>query len=799
LTGCAPFVDADQVHAPETVVLSPNHTLGQTFLARHGGLNGVEFWLDPSPGVSGQMRLHLRTEPDAKRNLVIAALALEDIPSSGFQRFTFEPQRASHGEYYYAFITFEGEGEVQVGTAPGDAYIDGALYQDHEPQDAQATFRLTYDPFWMGVDLGGAAVRGVGLMGVALLLYAVPGWALLAWLWPRADITWAERLALAVGLSLALYPLLLLWTDVVGVHLGALYAWIPVLGGLIALAWRYRDWRPRQGWAALRCWARSDVFWPDVILLVVLALVFGVRLLVVRTLDAPMWGDSYQHAVISQLIVDNGGLFDSWEPYTPYQSLTVHFGFHMHVALLSWLTGMSPVNATLWTGQLINGLAALTILPLAMRLSDRNRWTGTMAVLVAGLLSPMPAFYVNWGRFPQLAGQVILPIAIWMTWQALESKSWLWLGATGGVLCGMTLTYYRMPFYYAIFVLILLIVHMIKARRDRGPTWWGYIGRLVGIALVLLILFAPWMASVAGGHLTEAVATGVNRSTPLARVLSDYAIWRNIIFYIPWFLLVPAVAALVWAMVDWHPFVVGIGVWVLGMASLVAGRLIRLPGANMMQNFAVLIALYIPVSVLIGWAGGRLARFLTQQRRRVFRVVLGIVLVTAALWGSKIRIGDVDLSYALVTRPDMRAMAWIRENVQPSTKFLVEGFRIYGGRTAVGADAGWWIPLLAHRQNTVPPQYALFNEQPIIPGYNKTIVDRIAFLEETTLSSPDVLPNLCAANITHAYVGQGQGNVGAGVVQLFDPHDLNDSPFFEPTYHRDRVWIFDFDTSVCAE
>jgi hypothetical protein len=235
------------------------------------------------------------------------------------------------------------------------------------------------------------------------------------------------------------------------------------------------------------------------------------------------------------------------------------------------------------------------------------------------------------------------------------------------------------------------------------------------------------------------------------------------------------------------------------MASLVAGRLIRLPGANMMQNFAVLIALYIPVSVLIGWGGGHLARFLTQQRRRVFRVVLGIVLVTAALWGSKIRIGDVDLSYALVTRPDMRAMAWIRENVQPSAKFLVEGFRIYGGRTAVGADAGWWIPLLAHRQNTVPPQYALFNEQPIIPGYNKTIVDRIAFLEETTLSSPDVLPNLCAANITHAYVGQGQGNVGAGVVQLFDPHDLNDSPFFEPTYHRDRVWIFDFDTSVCAE
>jgi hypothetical protein len=511
-----------------------------------------------------------------------------------------------------------------------------------------------------------------------------------------------------------------------------------------------------------------------------------------------MWGDSYQHAVISQLLLDHGGLFDSWMPYAPYKSLTVHFGFHTLVALFSWLTGTGSMQATLWVGQLVNVLAALTVLPLARRLAKGNQWAGTVAVLSAGLLSPMPAFYVNWGRFPQLAGQVILPIAIWTTWRALESKSWLWLGAAGGILCGMTLTYYRMPFYYAVFILILFVVYTVKAWRNKDRVWC-YVGRLSGIVLVLLTTFAPWIARVAGGHLTEAVAAGVTASAPLSRVLDDYAVWRNISFYVPSFLLISAVAALVWAIVDWHPFVVGIGVWVLGMASLVAGRLIRLPGANMMQNFAVLIALYIPISVLIGWGAGRLAQIFSQSRRRVSHAFLGIVLIVVALWGTKIRIGDVDLSHALVTRPDMRAMAWIKENVYPSARFLVEGFRIYSGRTAVGADAGWWIPLLAHRQNTMPPQYALFNEQSITPGYNKTVVDRIAVLEETALYSRDVLSFLCAADISHAYVGQGQGNVGAGVVQLYATQDLKESPFFNPIYHEDRVWIFEFDKSLCNE
>jgi hypothetical protein len=580
LTGCSDFVDRDQTAlAPErAVILEPGHAVGQTFVARHGGLNGVEFWLEVPPGSVGVLRLHLRPEPQSSTDLAVAELPLEAVGSPGFYRFSFPADNQSHSAYRYAFLELDGAGMVRVGAAPGDAYIDGAAYRDHEPLDAQLAFRLTYTPWGMALELGRAVLEGIGLLAVAALLYLVPGYALVAWLWrphpspggyaatPSPLLTtgqergggrgwgevWPARMALAVGLSLALYPLLLLWTDLVGLHLGPLYAWGPVLLGLAALAWRYRRWRPRQGWEALRAWARSDALWPDLALVVILALVFGVRLLVVRTLDAPMWGDSYQHAVIAQLLVDNGGLFDSWEPYTPYRGLTVHFGFPAAVALLSWMTGLEIPRATLLTGQLVNGLAVLTLYPLAVRLARGNRWAGVGAVLVAGLLSPMPAYYVNWGRFAQLAGQAVLPVALWLLWEGVDRERVAWgpLLLAGLALGGMILHYYRMPFYYATFVLAWLVGWGLPEWKADGRRWLGALGRMALVAGVALLLVIPWGSYIAGGRLAGALEAGTSAPTASEweRVLADYQVWRDVAWYVPWPLLGATSLALVWAL-----------------------------------------------------------------------------------------------------------------------------------------------------------------------------------------------------------------------------------------------------------
>jgi len=689
---------------------------------------------------------------------------------------------------------------VRVGAAPGDAYIDGAAYRDHEPLDVQLAFRLVYNPWGMILELGRAALGGIGLLTVAAVLYLIPGCALLTWLWRGDPLPWPVRMALAAGLSLALYPLLFLWTDLVGLHLGPLYAWGPVVLGLVALAWRYRRWRPCQGWEALRAWACSDALWSDLALVIILALVFGVRLLVVRTLDAPMWHDSYQHAVIAQLLVDNGGLFDSWEPYTPYRGLTVHFGFPAAVALLSWMTGLEIPRATLLTGQLVNGLAIFTLYPLAMRLARGNRWAGVVAVLIAGMLSPMPAYYVNWGRFAQLAGQAVLPVALWLLWDSVDQERVAWgpLFLAGLALGGMVLHYYRMPFYYTTFVLAWLVGWGLPEWKVEGRRWLGALGRMTLIGGTALLLVLPWTSYIAGGRLASALEAGISAPTASEweRVLADYQIWRNVFYYVPRPLLGIALLALIYALVRRRWTIAICALWVVGLAGLVAGRLIRLPGANMMQNFAILIALYIPVGLMAGWLVGEIVG-------RIGRWGAIAILLILAMWSIRWQVTIVNTRFVLVTRPDMRAMAWIRENTPTNALFLVEGFRIYNGRSAVGDDAGWWIPLLARRKNTMPPQYALLNEAPAVPGYSQRVVDLVAYLEEHSPASPEGLAQLCEWGITHVYIGQGQGKIGkvifAEAAQLFPPEVLANSPAFQLLYHQDRVWIFALKPEACEE
>ncbi|MGQ9804377.1 MAG: hypothetical protein ACUVSH_11190, partial [Anaerolineae bacterium] len=502
----------------------------------------------------------------------------------------------------------------------------------------------------------------------------------------------------------------------------------------------------------------------------------------------------------AQLLVDNGGLFDSWEPYAPYRTLTVHFGFPTAAALLSWATGLRSVQAVLLTGQLLNGLAVLTLYPLGMRIAGGRRWAGVGAVLAAGLLSPMPAYYVNWGRYAQLAGQAILPVALWLTWDAVESGR---RGAAAILLAalalgGMSLCYYRMPLYYAPFVLIWLAIEGIICWKRDVRKWLGVAVRLTLIGVIGVAWIVPWWTRIARGQLATAVEAGMLQASSFQHVLSEYQVWRDIVFYVPLPLLIVSILGIGWGLFRREWQVVLPALWTLLLALWVAARLIRLPAANMMQNFAVLIALYMPVGLLSGYFIERVASALKRLSAGGcwgWRCIVAVV----ALWGAVQQTRIVQPQFIMVTRPDMRAMEWIREYVPATARFLVEGFRIYDGRSAVGADAGWWLPLLAGRENTMPPQYALLNEAPAEPLYSLQVVNLVAALESGPPTSPENLRQLCGWPISHVYIGQGQGQVGAGARQLFALAALDEDPAFEQVYHQDRVYIFALNPAVCGE
>lgn len=840
LAGCKPLVKFEQPLRAAFASLPPGANLGQTFTSHYAGLQGVALYLKPytapeaAPGTEAKPtgRLHLSLYRSTQDNTPLAAaeLALADLTGPGFYRFSFTTQPDSRHRDYYLELELQGSGAVEVGTAAGETYFYGASYQDDRPQDEQLTFRLVYDTPQAGLGLLREALGWLWWLALTAFLFVLPGWALLGLVWPGwGPRPWAEKLALASGVGLALYPLFFLWSDLLGLRPGRLFAGLPPLLALLVLAWKNRaGWRNLGGgWQRLRsirpslAGLRLAERLPDLTLLLVLALIFGVRFWGIRNLDTPMWGDAYQHTMITQLLYDHGGLFASWEPYVPYHSLTVHFGFSVVAVLFQWLTGLDASAATLLAGQVLNGLAVLTIYPLAVRAGRRGAewaqpWVGVAALIFAGLLSPMPAFYVNWGRYAQLAGQAILPVALWLLWDAVERWAppvtdkktdepasrrfpWAALLLAGLVLAGMLLHYYRMPFYYATFVLVWLVVWGLPNWRFQARAWLAALLAMGTVALAGGLLFLPRVFSMLGGALSQAVEGGLASGTPLQYVLLDFQHWTLLETYMPRPLLVLCGLAAAWNLLRRHWLAAAMPLWVAALAGYFAGQLFRLPGAVMMQNFAILIALYIPAAILTGWLLGDLAGLARRYGGVIGSVLAALALVGLGLWGAAGQRGIVrPEEHALVSRPDLRAMSWIQRSTPEEAHFLVEGFRIFSGTSIVGSDAGWWISLLGQRQNTLPPQYALLNETPPYPGYNQELIDLMAGLETYSLASQEGLHLVCGYGITHAYIGQFQGLNGYGASQLFSYAELRESPFFSEIYAQDRVRIFALQPGVCA-
>ncbi|NOZ05913.1 MAG: hypothetical protein GXP41_06120 [Chloroflexi bacterium] len=817
LPACSNLIDATQpAHNGEQTYHAPGiPAIGQTFVASHDGLSTIYVALGGDfPTKAGSFTLHLRAGPSAEPDLRTATARGEDSDTArGFVRFPFAPLPHSHGQrFFFSVEASPSPGTTLiVPTGSPDSYFDGAAYLDDTPQDFQTIFQLGYSRphiVW-GLLTSLPATLPIGI------LILLPGLALIALLLPKSvleSLTLPGLLTVAIGLSLALTPLLFLWMHTTGpIKIDPLRLGVLLLLALVGLGWGM--WRR---WHSVAWKQRPELRVEDWAVIGLAGLILAVRFLIVRSISFPLWGDSVQHTAIALRMVESGGLFDTWLPYAPYDSFTVHFGFHSTVALFHWVSGIPVVRSVLLTGQLLNGLAALTLFPLAVYMFH-NRWAGLGAVFTAGILSPLPMFYVNWGRYPQLAGQVILPLAILLLLMTLENGGrgtkdrtpFNWktiigdplLLLTALFLAGMTLTYYRMPYYLAAFLLAWFLIAWLPTYWRKWGAWSKLLLRLAVVGGIVFLLLWPQMMRLRQGHLVADVQLGT-AGQPMAAIWSyvanDYHDWYYLGHYLPPYLQWMAIASWLWSIWKRERYGMTLGIWVLVLALLPAGILIHLPGATKMQSFAIIIALYIPVGLLIGYATGELSRSLLRNNVRRTSVAL-LLMAGIALWSVGQSATVLQPSYMMVTKSDEAAMHWIRQNTSAHAKFLVNGFRIYAGTSSVGSDGGWWIPLLSLRANTMPPQYALLNEQEHTPGYGKGVTDLVAQLETVHLSTEEGVQLLCSQNITHVYIGQGQGKIGNSNPPLFTRAELEKSPQYRLVYRQDRVAIFALKEDACPQ
>jgi hypothetical protein len=528
---------------------------------------------------------------------------------------------------------------------------------------------------------------------------------------------------------------------------------------------------------------------PDILLVLVLLGMFSVRLGGVSNIDLPMWGDSYQHTMITQLMLDNGGLFNSWEPYAPLESLTYHFGFHADAALFGWLSQLPAARVVLWVGQILNGLAVLAVLPFTVRLGG-NRWAGIVAVLLAGLCFSLPMEYVNWGRYTQLAGQTILPVFVLFLLICFseDKPDWKKIVILAILLSGLALTHYRI----LIFALAAIPAFMILELRRKN--YKSILTQVVVLGVLSGILFLPWFVQVYGGRvlaILQSQLTTPPASNPAG--LEQYNAIGEITAYLPiwaWLTLPVVILAGLWLRKKHVAFIV---IWWFVLLLAANPAVVKLPGTGTLSNFAVFIAAYIPAAILIGSGIGWITDIHPFQQVRTQKAISALfvfITMTVMYWGGKDRLSDIrPEEFALGVRPDLHAAAWIRENTPLEAKFVVNFFFSYLDQLIVGSDGGWWLPLLSLRQTNLPPlTYGI--EDSSGDAYMILINDLAHDIQEMGITDPQIIDRLLAVGIEYVYIGQRQGEVNNPGEVVLDPEEIRQDPHFQELYQQDRVWIF---------
>jgi hypothetical protein len=607
----------------------------------------------------------------------------------------------------------------------------------------------------------------------AALLFLGPGYGLFSFYPGRDRFDRTQTTAAAIGLAISFWSVLLAWLRLVDLELTPTATFI-----ILGAGWAIGLIRTRPWVGLLRSvWSRKT--WGDlgrIALWGILAVQMAVGICAFRDIVFGLGSDSYHHTLIAQMIADQGALPNDYQPYAPLVTYTYHFGFHSLVAAVSWLTGLSIPMLVPALGLLLSAAAALSV-AFFTQIATRNRSAGTVSAAFTGLISILPFFLLNWGRYTQLTGLIILPILLGLIWDWIAAGfGWSPMLLIGVLASGIALAHYRVTLIAGVAVLVFVGLELLFCRTDR-TLWTRVIGQLIlagGIAAVLLLPWAWHLLSTSGQGYPIDVGSPAATSTYYRLSRLGPGILEHSTNYV-FFGLTILAAILGW----WRrePVVIALSIWVASMLLASVPWL----GGIYLDRISVIVSLYFPASVAVGWASVVAVDWLTT-RWRPFRWIVWVGLLCLLVWGAVTLGPAIDPSGAFVGYDDLPAMAWIQSNTPASAHFLVNTLHwAYLPDYVIGSDAGYWIPLLAGRSTiTLPMTYV--TERSISPDP----VDGLIAIDHLKgdLTSPEAVGLLQREGITHVYIGQRGGPIS--------PEVLLRSPVFELEYQNGTAYVFQF-------
>lgn len=509
--------------------------------------------------------------------------------------------------------------------------------------------------------------------------------------------------------------------------------------------------------------------------IVVFGLVLFLRLYQARDLTFPAWVDSVHHVLISQKILDIGGL-----PQTLAPELNIpfhyHYGFHLIAALFSWISGLEPLQTVLWFGQLINALVVFGIYRLS-----KSLWKESVPAILAALLVAfafqMPAYFVTWGRYTLLTGLLVMLPAMAASYELVR-----WGFTREGFVrliiltAGLALVHYLALFYFGLFLLSLLLKRAIgwyraAEKEKRKQILFTILPMLLASAIGILIAF-PWLLRMLTDHTGQ---IGVEVVLPQRGNLSSY---QYILYLLGpvhnYFLMGGAMLGLV--LIWWRRGSRDFALWSTLMLLLSFPWGLRF-GPFRPDHMA--IVMFIPASLVLSYAFFQLCKFINcRVPRNLGWVVFGLVslgVIGYGAWQTRNVINSVTI---LADQADSQALDWIETNLPQESRFFTNT-TIWQFRTYRGVDGGYWIlPKTGRFALALPGLYGYADQEEREQWVNW--MERASVVHACDDGFWSLVKD---SNLSHVYLREGKGSL--------QPAALVDCPNVTAIYQQEGVYIYE--------
>lgn len=625
---------------------------------------------------------------------------------------------------------------------------------------------------------------------------------------------WLLTRSTEISIGLVFWPLLFLISSTIGFRWSSQSAWLfAVFISIFGLISIFQD--------ARKCFFRTSLSISinnslTVFFLLLLIITGWTRYLHAQKLVFPNWVDSIHHTMIARLLMMNGVLPSTYEPFISNSRFFYHWGYHAFLAWFGWVSGRQDpfqiAQDLLFTGQVLN---TLIVFPLysAGRTLFNSRRAGLFCAVLGSLISWFPAYYVAWGRYTQLAGVIICMTVGVELWRLHQNHNWGRFLLCVLLISGAFLVHVRLFIFGGLLVSVLSI-YLLAHRQLKSISLWGI------AVFCSMCLISPWLLTLSNSiqvqdalNLTSAsssiqvqnISSPISWSTiwaPMNRELFVIASGGFGWFFMPkatsykvafysaiWFVFI-VIAYILQARRSryskflriWKPNLLIISWSLLVILVLNYQRLpwlsnIWLP-TGIIDNNSAIITLFIPFSLvgggLLAWVSGQLVPL------RYVAVITLIFLAILTCIGANSIHEIVNPATTIVSQNDLDALYWINEHTPVTAKFAIN-LRKWTGETYVGVDGGYWISVLTNRGSILPP--AIYTMA--IP-YAQTIQMNQFFAEWMQSEHWDMrylYTKLRQEGVTYLYVTSQSTSINA--------NKLNSSTLFRQVYGNKSVTIFE--------